>query len=137
MISAAVFTQLTTNTAVEAIIAQRLYPDYDKQADLTYPLCVYKFDKAGSQMASDGPTGLKQTNVTVACIANTKAQADTLADAVEDCLDGASWTAQDGTRIQGSFLVDDGRDDDIVTETSTEAILYYVTSLEFLVWFAK
>ena len=133
-IGAAVAGQLQATDAVTRIIANRLYPENVRIADKVYPLCVYHVENDSSLMANDGPTGLKSANIIIAALDVTYRGAGMVADVIEDALDGARgvWS---GVTIQGCFLEDDGARDDVVTDSSTQEILYYSKELTFLVWY--
>jgi hypothetical protein len=115
----------------------RVYPAYVREADKVYPLACYKIENVTPQMASDGPTGLVSADYVIAAIDTTYNGSVTLANAIQTALDGATWTDNtNGVVVQGCFLKDDGREEETVTQQDTEVILYFVTTLTFLVWHA-
>lgn len=132
LIGPAMFDRLTADPTVSGIIGTRLYPAYNRESNKVYPLAVYKIENETDQMASTGPTGLVSVDVIIACIAPTYRQASKLSDAVKTALNGTSWTdSTNDLNVQGCFMADDGRRDDVITEPSTETILYYVSELTF------
>jgi hypothetical protein len=131
VISDAIFAQLTNDPAVGPLIGTRLYPQYDRQNSRTYPLCVYKFAKAPGGSTNQGPINLSSSVLIIAAIATTYIACETLANAIVACLDSARWTTG-GTIVQGTFLKEgDGIDDDVVTDPTTEEILYHVKRISF------
>ncbi len=136
-LSPTVFARLTTDAGVSAIVAERVYPLYVREADKVFPYACFKTEAVSSHMASDGPTGLYSADLIVAAVDKTLIGSAALADAIQKSLDGATWSdTPNNIRIQGSFLKDDGREELPVTDQDTEAILYYQTELTFLCWFA-
>lgn len=130
-----IMTRLTSDVTVAALIVDRIYPEYELEADKTYPAAVYKVENVTTQMASDGPTGLRSCDYVVAAISPSYDDASDLADAIQTALDGAVWS--DGSiNVQGSFLKDDGREEDVVTIPDSEQLTLYVVTLTFLVWYA-
>jgi len=134
MIADAIFSQVTSNGPVAALIGTRLYPEYDKQADKVYPLAVYKVENVTPLSTNTGSAGLESADVIIAAIAPKYADAATLARAIVNALDcqKGTWT---GIVVQGCFLKDDGIADNVVTEPTTEEILYHVKEITFTVWY--
>ena len=130
---AALYLKLTNDAGVSAILGTRVYPSYDRQIDRVYPLAVYKLNVSPIP-AFDGPSGVEQGTATIAAVATTDPGAKALADAIQAALDQQPGTWA-GVVVQGMFLQPDGVRDDVVTEPSTEAILYYVKELTFDVTF--
>ena len=135
-IAPAITNQLLGTSGVTAIVGTRIYPEYDRQADKTYPLAVYKVENVTTYMANDGPTGFETGDYVIAAIGETYADADAVASAIQSALDGARGTWS-GVTIQGVFLKDDGVSDDVVTEPQTEEILFYTKELTFSVSYNK
>jgi len=125
---------VAATSALTAIIADRVYPAHVKIADKVYPLIAYKIDNFTTSSTYDASANkLRSCHITVACIDTTYAGADRLAEAVL-AIDGTDGTWGD-TVIQGCFLNEDSISDDVVTEPETEAILYFIKELSFLVWY--
>lgn len=122
--------QLLATSGVTDVIATRLYPDYDKQANKVYPLAVYKIENVTPLIANDGPTGSESADFIIAAIGELYADANAVVVAMQTALQGARgvWS---GLTIQGIFLKEDGISDDVITEPQTEEILYYVKELTF------
>jgi hypothetical protein len=129
------YTKLSTTTAVSSLIGNRIYPEYDLSADKVYPLAVYKIENVTPQLASDGPTGLESADYIIAAISPTYGQAQQVARAIYNALEGYSVTTDD-IQIQGCFLKDDGFTDNVMTEQESERILFYITEASFQVWYA-
>ena len=124
--------RIVADGTVSDIMGTRIYPDYGRQADKVFPMAVYKVDGIEKPVTSDGATGFASAEFHVACVAPTAIAAAALADAIEAAIDSKAWTDDTtGLRVQGSFLKPDGREDDVVTNPQTEAILYYVVELTF------
>jgi hypothetical protein len=116
-------------------IGTRVYPEYARQSDKVYPLAVFKVENESRQLASDGPTGLVTCDYVIAAIAPTYKAASQLADLIETALNGKTWAdTTNGVNIQGCFLADDGRREDMATNNDTEAANLYVTELTFNVF---
>ena len=99
--------KLLSVTAITALVANRVDPQYTREMDRVYPIIVYKVENVTPGMAHDGPTGLESAELVLACLGCTQKQADQLAAAVQTAMDGARglW----GTlNVQGCFLQDDG-----------------------------
>ena len=122
--------QLLATPGVTNLIAQRVYPSYDKANDKTYPLAVYKVEGVSTLQTSEGPTGNQSGDFVVAAIGETYADAAAVAKAILAALDGQGGTWS-GLIVQGVFLKEDGISDDVVTEPQTEEILYYVKEMTF------
>jgi hypothetical protein len=130
------YTRLTTDSTVSGIIGNRVYPEYARESDKTYPLAVYKIEKVTTLTASDGPTGFATCTYTIAAIDQTYKGSSQLADKLQANLDGATWTDSDNNiNIQGVFLEPDGRTDEVITQQDSESILYFICQLEFQVAF--
>jgi len=127
--------QVAATSALTALIADRVYPEQAKIADKTFPLAVYKVENVSGTHTYDGTVNnLRSAHLVIACIAPDYADADAVATQFLASLDGTQGT-WGSTSVQGCFLVDDGVQDDIVTEAETEEIAYYIKEITFLVWF--
>jgi hypothetical protein len=128
-IAPAIFNRLTTDSGVTNLIGTRVYPSYDRQSDRIYPLVTYKFDIT-PQAAFDGTAGIEYAVGKFAAVATTYAGATQVADALYNSLEARSGTWA-GVVVQGCYLQENGISDDVVTDPTTEEILYYVKVLQF------
>lgn len=121
----AIFARLQTISAVTALVGTRVYPQYTKEVDKTYPLIVYKVENVHQLQSFSGPTGFFQCDLRLAAIGLTPDDAEMVANALL-VLDGDS--SQWGTHIyqQGSFLAEDGISENTVTDQDSEEILYFL-----------
>ena len=131
-IAPAITTQLLGTSGVTAIVGTRIYPEYDRQINKTYPLAVYKVENVTTYMANQGPTGFETADYVIAAIGETYADADAVASAIQTALDGQRGT-WGNIVVQGVFLKQDGIADDVVTIPNTEEILLYTKELSFSV----
>ena len=134
-LNTALVSYLQADTALAALIVDRIYPEFDSPEDHLYPLAVYKLDVT-PLMANDGPIGLETATLTIAAIAPTYAQAKDVGSALQTALDGKRGTWS-GVVVQGAFLNDDGVTDDVVTEPTTRQILYYIKELTFTIAYVR
>ena len=128
-IATAIVSRLAAVPAVTGIIADRVYPDYVRQADKVYPLAVYSI-KINPVATFDGNPGIRYATLSLAAVDTTYEGASALAAAIETAIEGQSGT-WDTIFVQGVFLQDNGISDDVVTEPTTEEILAYVKSMTF------
>ena len=132
----AIVYKLSSDAGVSAIVVDRIYPQYVRENDRLYPMIVYKIDNVDPQMTHDGPNGLESADLTLAAIGMSQVDARLLAEAIQTSINGSRGVWGDLT-VQGCFLKDDGINDDVITEPTTEEILAYVKELSFTVWYAK
>lgn len=132
------YTRLSTDSGVSALVASRLYPEYVRQSDTTYPLAVFKVENETSQLASDGPTGLYSADFVIAAVSPSYKTSAQVADAIQTSLDGAAFTdVGNNLRVQGCFAKEDGRTETVETQQDNEAMDLYIVEQTFLVWFAS
>jgi hypothetical protein len=125
-----IFSKLTTTSAISAIVSTRVYPEYVRAADVSYPYVVYKRENISNGQSFTGGTGLSACELVIAAVGSNQQQAEALSNAIESALDGDTSTWGTCT-VQGCWLSDDGVNDDIVTEQETEQIIAYVKELRF------
>lgn len=90
-IEAALYTKLTGDSAVAALVSARVYNTRLPQKP-TYPAVAYARISTGETMAHDGPVGYETARFQIDSYAQTFSEARALADAVRDCLNGLHAT---------------------------------------------
>jgi hypothetical protein len=132
------FTQLQSISAITALVANRIYPQYQKLADKTYPAITYKVGQLSTINVYDPSmaNALVSCQVTFDCIGQSYADSGAVASAVQKAFDGFSGT-WGGTTIQGCFLEEDGINDYVETDEVTEEILTYIKEIAFKVWYVN
>ena len=137
-IDEALATKLNSTTAVNALVAGRIYPFRVRKANKTYPLIIYRFSRNRPCRTSAGPGNARFVQLELACVAASLADADTLADAVETALDGTRFSTWGTVTVQGCDLPEEeGIDDDQITDPSTEEIALYVKNFTFQITYFK
>lgn len=120
MIEAAVYELLSTDTAISAIVSDRIYPLFAPQRKpTTYPetsrtWVTYQTVSEVREMPLNGPTGLVVSRIQIDSFAYNYDVARTLADAIRMRLEGFNGSAA-GHRIQRIWL--DNRIDSYEFET--------------------
>jgi hypothetical protein len=127
---------LLNTSAVTTLVGTSVYPDWSTLADDSYPMIVCKIEGVTSTHTYGGTDSLTSCTINLACIGKSYSDAVSVANAVQDTLDGFSGT-WGTTTIQGVFLNDDGVNDEVTTEPESEAILYFVRTLALLCWFVR
>jgi hypothetical protein len=115
---------------VSALVSTRVYPEYVRAADVSYPYIVYKRENTSNGQSYTGATGLSACELVIAAVGKTQQQAEALSNAIAAAIDGdtSTWGA---CTVQGCWLSDDGINDEVVTEEETEQIIAYVKELRF------
>jgi hypothetical protein len=103
MIEATLFTLLTANAGVTALVGTRVYPVQLPQAPTT-PAVSYQLISEHREGSFAGPSGLPGTLIQVDSWSDTYLGVKTLATAVRLALDGYQGTPAGGDRIQASIL---------------------------------
>jgi hypothetical protein len=113
----------------------RIYPEYVRMADKSYPQCVFSLDNYEPDIAMDGPVGTATIDLKIVAVDSTYSGADALGSQVANALDGTKgiWGDSDGLEVQGCFLSEMSNDSFVDTDMAT--ILYYVNQLTFHVVF--
>ena len=134
-VAAAAAAALLSSASVTALVGQRVWPQWAKQADVVYPYCIYNIDGVTPiGTYSSGTNSLRSCTLSVACIAKTYGQAVGVSEAVLSTLDNADGVFG-GVSVQGIFLNDDGISDDVLTESESETLVVQIRTLSFLVWY--
>ncbi len=129
-LAAALFARLSTDAAVAALVAQRIYPIIAPQEAAT-PFIVQARSSTQRFTALSGPGGLAQARVEISAWADTFDACRALADAVRLALDGFSGSAG-GVVIRASRLdaERDGRNDEAASTGLFVAALDFVITYE-------
>ena len=93
-----VYTALTTNAGVAALVSTRIYP-VDAPLDVDLPACYYEVQLTE---ATDGSAPISGAQVSVGCLAHEEATANSLADAVDAVLNGMTKYTS-GTWLRGLY----------------------------------
>lgn len=128
-----VIAKLAASAAVAALVADRIYPQYVREADRRTPYLVLKIEQVEAIRTFAGPCGLETADLVIAAVGATQKEADTIARAVQTTLDYALHQTWGSVTVQGCFLKEDGINDDVVTQPETEEILAFVKQLDFSV----
>lgn len=103
MTEAAIYSRLTNNAPVSALVSTRVYPRKIPQSP-TYPLISYAVQGIEQPTAMGSDPEMVTKTVQVDCYAATYSGAKDLSDKVRQALQRWRGTAA-GVTIQGSFLV--------------------------------
>lgn len=103
MISSAVYTLLTSYTDITDLCSTRIYPDFLPEG-VTFEAIRYRMTSETGVSAHDGPIGLYKHNVQFDCYASTGLEAEALARAVRQNIEGYRGTVA-GYRIDGIFFI--------------------------------
>jgi hypothetical protein len=129
-IAQAILYQLANTSGVTDLIANRIYPNYDLQSDRQYPNAVYTIDSS-PVLAFDGPSGMNDGTLRIHVFSTTYSQTAQVAQAVVAALEFQSGTWV-GVEVQGVFLLDEnGIQDFVVTEPTTEEVLFHGKTVTF------
>lgn len=92
MIGKAIFARLGAVSAVTSLIATRVYA-FPAPADVTRPYVTYQMISNPRERTIDGVTGLTRARMQLDCWAATPAEAEDVAAAVRQALEGFAGTA--------------------------------------------
>ena len=87
MINEDLFTRLTADAGVSALVASRVYP-HRTRFKPTYPHITYQVTSDENQYSFSGTLGFKEANISYQCVAETYREARLIADAVEASMGG-------------------------------------------------
>lgn len=132
-IEQALFTHVTSDATIAALIGTRLFPNKIPQGQ-PLPAAEYKQNKGDRVQTMDGPDGMVDAEYTIVCYAATYAQARELAEAVRKRLDGYSGVVA-GVTIDVIMLIDEL--DVPEFKPGTDILNRYGKSLTFVVWFKE
>ena len=126
----AIYTRLSGNAAVRAIVDDRIYPARTPQ-DTTLPKIVFTTISQGRAPNTAGASGVTNPRIQIDCWADSNAGADALADAVRLALDGYRGTVA-SVQIRSCFL--DAQRDAIVEPRDGGEQRIFGRSLDFNIW---
>jgi hypothetical protein len=101
----AVYSRLSGNVAVAALVSTRIYPNKIPQ-EAALPAVAYQRISARRVKAHAAPTGLARVRVQVTCVARSYSEVKGLAAAVRTAMQGVMGTVG-GVGVQGSWLETD------------------------------
>jgi hypothetical protein len=125
VINEELFTRLTADAGVSALVASRVYP-HKTRFTPTYPHIVYEVTSDDDEYSMAGEIGLPEANIVYRCIAETYREARALAAAVKTSLSGFSGTLG-SHRVRAIFV--DGIRDDRIQKTDDPGSFYYVVNV--------
>lgn len=142
LIEEAVYSLLSTDAGVQAIVSDRVYPVTMPQFNASdprtlYPAVIFDLGQRGRQYTHQGPTVLVESHLNVSCVSETYLGVKQLANAVRIALNGkaaelnALYTYADGPNgVQGIYL--DGELDEYVFAEDEKLSLYHVP-MDFMI----
>ena len=124
----AVYSRLSGNASVAAIVSTRIYPQKIPQ-EAALPAVAYSRISATRVKAHAAPTGLARARVQVTCVAASYSVVKGLATAVRKALEGVMGTVG-GVTVQGSWLETDA-------DEYGDAEGLYSVRQDFMVWYTE
>jgi len=125
LVGKAIYSLLSDDAAVDAIISDRIYPNVAKQSS-AFPFVVYTVTGDNPTDTKDGVSPLDENAVLILCYSQTYSQASDLADKVRTALDRKDGTYE-GVNIQGIQYL--SYSDDFDVNDDNDGV--YVKSLNF------
>lgn len=123
-IEAAVFSRITSDPAIAALIGTRLYPDRAPDAALK-PYAIYQRISTVRNLTHDNADTPITVRMAVDCYAETRQQSREIADAVTNTMHGKTWST--GTiAVQLAALDNDAAD-------YLEGVRLHRSSVDFLI----
>ena len=101
----AVYSRLTGNAGVSALVSTRVYPNKIPQ-EAALPALAYQRISARRVKAHAAPTGLARVRVQVTCVSRSYSEVKALAAAVRTAMQGVMGSVG-GVTLQGSWLETD------------------------------
>ena len=120
----AIYSILTSNSAVNAIVSGRVYPQIAAQG-AAFPFAVYVLQNTDPSDTKSGVSTLDEVRYDIVVASETYAQASDLTEKIRTALDRYSGTVS-GVVIDSIQFIDLDVDNDPATET-------YVTSSEYII----
>jgi hypothetical protein len=133
MLGPAIYSKLSGDAAVAAIVGTRIFPEDVPQTLRTFPLIVYTMGDAEHLSNFTGSSHLANRRVTIESAAMTYEAAQGLADAVRAAFADQSGT-WGGITVQGAFI--ESQSDAQQSIVAGEDYNVFVIEQEFLIWFA-
>lgn len=132
-IEQALFTHITTDSTIAALMGLRLYPNKIPQGQ-PLPAAQYTQQAGKREHTMQGPAGMVDSEYTIICYGTTYAAAKELAEAVRKRMDGFSGVVE-GVTIDVIILTDEL--DVPEFKPSTDILSRYGKQLTFTVWFKE
>lgn len=126
MINEDLFTRLTADSGVSALVASRIYP-HKTRFKPTYPHITYEVLSDENQYSFSGTLGFKEASIVYQCVAETYRESRLIADAVETSL--AAFRGELTTHYVHGLLVEGVRDSKIQTTDDADSFYYAVNVL--------
>ena len=125
LVGKAIYSILSDNAAVDALISDRIYPNVAKQTS-AFPFVIYQVTGDSPTDTKDGVSPLDENAILVMCYSQTYTQASDLADKVRIALDRVDGTYE-GVELQGIQYLSYNEDFDVKDDDDG----VYVKSLNF------
>lgn len=125
LVGKAIYSILSNNASVDALISDRIYPNVAKQTS-AFPFVVYNVTGDSPTVTKDGVSDLDENAILILCYSQTYSQASDLADKVRTALDRVDGTFA-GVELQGIQYLSYNDDFDIKDDDDG----VYVKSLNF------
>lgn len=123
-IKQSVLAYLLTKTGVTSLVVDRIYTGLRPQGEALPAITIHKIS-AGPEHDLDGAAGNANPRIQIDCWAGTDLEADALAEAVRNAMDGFTGTM--GSHHIDVALLDDGSDDQAVPIDGSDVSTYRVT----------
>jgi hypothetical protein len=133
MIEKALFTHVTSDTVIAALIGTRFFPNQIPQKE-SLPAATYQQGKGDREHDMEGAVGMVNSEYTVICYGESYSAAKELAEAVRKRLDGYSGIVG-GVTIDVIMLTDEL--DVPEFKPGTDILSRYGKRLTFTVWFKE
>jgi len=128
-IDVALYTVLTSDAAVSALVGTRVYPNIVPQ-NKAMPAITYQQISGLRNYTMDGPVGLVEARFQINCWSTTYVQSRVLARLVRKALDNYSTTP-----IEITYLENEGDMPEV--ESGKDVLRRYGKRLDFTVWFKE
>ena len=122
-IGAALYSHLTSDSDVSAIVSTRIYPNVIPQ-DVDLPALAFQEISRPGAMAHDGPYGIVFPRFQITAQADTYDEVDDLINKVRIALDGVTglWGGTGGVTVEGTFVKDIRDGYEFATERVTKRL---------------
>jgi hypothetical protein len=130
-LKAALYTYLTGNAGVAALVEDRIYPSFTGSMAAALPRVCYEIDRTTVERHLSGLTDITMASVSFQCWAEDSTGADGLAQTVRQALDAYKGT-QSGVDILTVFY--DSETDTIEVPDDGGSLPTYLRTITFRVW---
>jgi len=132
-IETALYSILSSDSGVSAIISTRIYPRIVPQL-ASLPALSYQQISGPREHTMSGPAGMVKSRWQINCVVESYSALRALADAVRKALDCYSGTAS-STKIDVGFL--DNENDGFDSIHDVKSSKRYTKILDFIIWFQE